>query len=361
MKCAKCGSELRFGNEQVGIDQNGIPIFHRFAYCDSCMLKNDMDEQIANNKKKSERNRRKKTLSAILSIVGVVALVVIILGKYGGEDNNTYQEKETISDGEADTERQEDMTEKNEDKKTNPEYTIFDPQEVYNANNCIISVIEGNEKGIAFEIQNNSEKDYGFDVHALSINGIMTNCNIYTMDTDVPSGKKSKAILDISDYTKDFAEVEYVEILFWVYDNAKSYKDFETEIIRINGNSCADGIYHLNFEQKHETNGLEICLEKLEREKLILYVTNKNEYYVDIDISNISFNDWAYNTDYEFSLMDIEIFPGSQAKIEMDINSDFIENNSIDVISDCEFSIKFRKYGDYFQETETEKIIFKNE
>lgn len=43
IKCNSCGRDCRIGTEQVGIDDRGIPVYHRFAYCDSCMMKYDLD------------------------------------------------------------------------------------------------------------------------------------------------------------------------------------------------------------------------------------------------------------------------------------------------------------------------------
>lgn len=43
MNCPKCYKEMRVNTEQIGVDGNNIPIFHRFAYCDSCMIKQDLD------------------------------------------------------------------------------------------------------------------------------------------------------------------------------------------------------------------------------------------------------------------------------------------------------------------------------
>lgn len=45
MKCIKCQRELKIAPEQVGIDGNGMPIFHRFGYCDNCFMKWDLDQQ----------------------------------------------------------------------------------------------------------------------------------------------------------------------------------------------------------------------------------------------------------------------------------------------------------------------------
>ena len=43
MKCPICGGEYRYGTEEVGVDKDGIPVFHRYAYCDNCRKKKDLD------------------------------------------------------------------------------------------------------------------------------------------------------------------------------------------------------------------------------------------------------------------------------------------------------------------------------
>lgn len=43
IKCNSCGRDCRIGIEQVGMDDRGIPVYHRFSYCDSCMIKFDLD------------------------------------------------------------------------------------------------------------------------------------------------------------------------------------------------------------------------------------------------------------------------------------------------------------------------------
>ena len=43
MNCPKCNNELRISSEQVGVDEVGLPVYHRFAYCDTCMTKQDID------------------------------------------------------------------------------------------------------------------------------------------------------------------------------------------------------------------------------------------------------------------------------------------------------------------------------
>lgn len=43
MRCNNCGSQLRIGTEQVGVDSKGLPVIHRFGYCDNCRTKWDLD------------------------------------------------------------------------------------------------------------------------------------------------------------------------------------------------------------------------------------------------------------------------------------------------------------------------------
>lgn len=49
MNCPKCNGELRIVPEQIGVDGNNLPIYHRIAYCDSCMIKKDLDEKPKDN------------------------------------------------------------------------------------------------------------------------------------------------------------------------------------------------------------------------------------------------------------------------------------------------------------------------
>lgn len=50
MNCPICNGEMRIATEQVDVDSNNLPVFHRFAYCDVCKRKKDIDlSQNTNN------------------------------------------------------------------------------------------------------------------------------------------------------------------------------------------------------------------------------------------------------------------------------------------------------------------------
>lgn len=62
MRCERCNSEMRIWTERVGTEKNGIPIFHRCAYCDNCKMKKDLDAKQTN----------KKNGDSVLSIISCV-------------------------------------------------------------------------------------------------------------------------------------------------------------------------------------------------------------------------------------------------------------------------------------------------
>lgn len=68
MKCNKCGEEMRIGAEQVGVNCNQDPVVHRFAYCDKCKLKTDLE--VAN----------KKSMQGKISVLSIIALCIAIVG-----------------------------------------------------------------------------------------------------------------------------------------------------------------------------------------------------------------------------------------------------------------------------------------
>lgn len=106
MNCSKCGSELRVDTEQVGVDDKMLPVFHRFGYCDKCMLKYDLDEQF--KKEQQEKNKtvqkqkQNKTPDSALSIIAflislfgcgilsVIGCLVAILDLVKGDKNKQH-------------------------------------------------------------------------------------------------------------------------------------------------------------------------------------------------------------------------------------------------------------------------------
>ncbi len=76
-KCSKCNKSLRIGNEQVGIDDKNIPVYHRFGYCDDCKCKFDIDIINTQNKnlKTPKKNKRNNIWKWIILFLVVFYLI----------------------------------------------------------------------------------------------------------------------------------------------------------------------------------------------------------------------------------------------------------------------------------------------
>lgn len=75
MNCSKCGREMRIGTEQVGIDKRQLPVIHRFAYCDNCMLKTDLDY-----KPDKKKDSTLSIVAVVLSLFTVTYFFGFIIG-----------------------------------------------------------------------------------------------------------------------------------------------------------------------------------------------------------------------------------------------------------------------------------------
>jgi len=246
---------------------------------------------------------------------------------------------------------------KSESSNENNTKLNFSTEEIYNKNDCIISIVSNDEKSITFCIENNSSKDYGFYAHAISINGIMTNCNIYTMDTDVPSGKKANATITFeSDWIDKCGDVEYIDVIFWAYDHETNMKDFDTGIINMKSNKYTSDKIVEPAASPIDMNNVNVSIVEILNDKAIIQITNNSNDYISIDVDNASINEWAY--DNSFDTMDVYIFPKNTIQLELEIDSSFKEEHKIDSVDFIEFSLNIRPNGDYGNEIKTEKIEF---
>lgn len=94
MKCKKCNSEIRFASEKVGVDKQGIPIFHRIGYCDYCKTKTDID---AMQYKEIKPQNTLKPSNDFLIILATMFVIVMSLGCCGSFISCVFDDDEGIS------------------------------------------------------------------------------------------------------------------------------------------------------------------------------------------------------------------------------------------------------------------------
>lgn len=81
MRCPTCNGEYRYGTKQVGVDGDGVPIYHRFAYCDYCRKKRDLDiDYYPNERYRGNPTRPHNTGLSIWAFVLVILVPFAFIG-----------------------------------------------------------------------------------------------------------------------------------------------------------------------------------------------------------------------------------------------------------------------------------------
>lgn len=253
------------------------------------------------------------------------------------------------------------------EEKNDSETSLVEESVIWKDKKCAIKAVECSDDSFKLKIKNGSEKDYSFDVHAMSINGIMTGCNTYTGSVDIPAGKKGYMSVGISNSWVD-GEVQYIDMVIWAYDNAVHYKDFDTGIIRIQTNKYNNDISYKSDSYDAETGGLGIIKNQMDNKSVSYSIVNNNDYLVETNLENCSINDWAFEQSYSFDFenesliassdgFNVIVFPNCIANVSVGI-SDFMEENNMEDIENFEFSLEILPYEKHVEETHSDKIIF---
>jgi len=228
---------------------------------------------------------------------------------------------------------------------------------LYKGHDTVIKTTGIDNSDIAFYFENNSDLNLSFDIHSYAVNGIMAEEDRFVMSTDVVSGKKASNTLSISKSwlrENGISEIKYVDILFWAYDNAKSYKAFESKIVRISANVDKLQSSYEGGDELYNKNGIVVDLLRTGKTSATFAVTNNTDSYFDFDVDNVSVNDWTYDTG--ISIYDEQVLPACTGIYTIEIDSDFKETNQISDINTVEFCLNVRPTGDYHNDYETEII-----
>ena len=228
---------------------------------------------------------------------------------------------------------------------------------IYEGHDCILTLVSIDQETCKIQIENNSSKDYAFSIHSFAANGIMTDFNLYEGYTDVPSEKKGLYNLTFSDFLEDYKgsePISNISMLIWVYDNAVSYKDFETNLITINIDPTVESNTLLMGADVIEDSGLSFSAISFTDDAITIAVINNNSYYVNFDLESTSVNGWALDTG--ISVYDVDLFPGCQSIFEVSFE-DLKEQAGLSEITDFEFALDVSKADSYDKEL-TGKITF---
>lgn len=241
----------------------------------------------------------------------------------------------------------------------------IEPKVVWEGYNTSIEVAgieeSTNSYDISFIINNNSNLNLSFDVHAYAVNGVMGDESQYSFYTGVPSGKKAISKVTVSKYwmwDTGSETIEYIDFLFWAYDNAKSYKEFETDIVRVETSAyTGDYIYSFKKEPSYSDDRLAILGNLTEDLQIPFEVINNSNEYISIEADDASVNGWAFDTFIQ--VYDDYVFPDCILLCNITIDSEFADTCDIQELTDFEFSLVVQPLDNYENEYTIGPIIIK--
>lgn len=275
-----------------------------------------------------------------------------LLEKYEQLENSTTKSESNVSDI---------STELSDDFEIKSDSSISESI-IYNDNDVIIKVTglesNANYEKIRMQIENNSSLNLSFSSHSFAVNGLMSDESIYHMYVSVASGKKASTTLDISkEWMKNnqIDSIGSIDLLIWAYDDAVSYKAFDTGVLSIYSDNFDNTIIRTYVgDEIYNSNGIIVKYMSRSHNRFYFSLANNNDYLLDFDIANVSINDWTYDTGID--IFDLEVLPNCEIMFILDIDSDFTKTNSIENIDSIDFNFNIRQNGDYFDEFSTDTI-----
>ena len=291
----------------------------------------------------------------ILALLIAVVLLVLIVDYIKNGQNDVQQDMNQASTEINDV--VEDATPTTEESVVElPYQTIYDDRDVK------IDITGYENNNVCFYIENNSDKNYDFDMHSFAINGIMTNNNIYEMSCSVSSKSKANCKLDIASNYPAYCDgdIQNFDFHIWVYDVDTLMKDFDCGVIHVSVKGDKKNNTFVSGKTVLEQDGLKFDLIELNSKSIVMAVTNTNDYLVEVDTKNVTINDWSLDTSYDFDSQDLQVLPNCQNVYTLKIDDEFLSENNIDTISKITLNYAVRPNADYFKEYDTNKIEITN-
>lgn len=363
MICTQCGSELRIGTEQVGMDNNHIPIFHRFGYCDNCRIKWDLDlENNINTKNKSKKKSEvwEDIVTAICLIVSPLTLIgIVLMWVFGIPKSKGLRIAATVLfsvylivyvfsvGGGSDESANLGNTGVVEESKA-VEYDLsVEEKEIYHGNGVRIKTAgiqkENSEIEFDFVVTNESEKDYAVSAHSYVVNGLMAGSNEFGFNTvDVPAGKKGKISIFISNEWMNengIDKISDIEVIFWGYYD--DFKEWDSGNVKVKTNLYSkDERYSVDEKKYYSDDNIAVWYLGSKDDKYYFAIKNRSDYNASYTVENCSVNEWSYEvTDYSYDLYSEPIHKKSYSVFSIEVDKDFMSDNNITTIENIEFDI----------------------
>ena len=355
--CGKCGNKIKSNSKYCEKCGNKVVLDNKTIKKSRSKTKenSDDDEKVVDSRfvnSNSDNIKKGKKLSSIKVILILllvlflscfVSILLLIVMVKNNQINFSY-----INENNAESDKKDDVI-PDQDVETS-----FAEQTIYEDNGIIIKLVDSEKvlsgTKLKFYIENNSSLNLNFNAHSYGVNGIMTRNNIFDMECEVASGKKANTSLIIKDsilkkYKIDY--IKYVDILFWAYDNDKSFKEFETNVIRIKSNKNDDSnSWITSGTEIYNKDGIKIDYLSMENDTIKYVLTNNTGNNLNITFNGISINDYT-KTEIITDLYNQQVLKDNQIMFEIKVDNKFKENNSIDKINKVDFYLEYTINDDY--------------
>lgn len=218
-------------------------------------------------------------------------------------------------------------------------------KEIYNDQGITITVEAlqvKNGKGnteLSFLVHNSSEQDYRIFVNSYSINGLMSNEDIYDSLSyvDVPTGKNARLSMSLENswfLDNGIPEIQKIDIVFEFYTD---YTLFYSDVISIYTDTYEESDSFVSTGEEIYSDDI-VTLRHIDDFTFALF--NKSGYNAGYIIENASVNDWSYElTDYTYTLYNKPIQANTYSIFTIPIEREFLIENNLNEIENIEFDI----------------------
>lgn len=220
---------------------------------------------------------------------------------------------------------------------------------------------------IGLYIENNSNLNLGIAPYAYAINGIMAGGDQYGINSsDVAPGKKANSTLELidtwenKDFFKDYQmnEVDSFDVLLWAYDNAKSFKAFDSGQIHadVTGTTVVSSPVFDGAQNLYNQNGISVDFISSEGNSFTFCITNTTGQYFAYDVTSETYNDFTMSDSYE--IFNQYLLDGCKTLVTLTPTDDFLTANGISDVSNVDFALTIRPLAEYDNEYTTDLISY---
>ena len=164
------------------------------------------------------------------------------------------------------------------------------------------------------------------------------------------------------DFFKDYQmnEVDSFDILLWAYDNAKSFKAFDSGQIHadVAGTTVVSSPVFDSAQNLYNQNGISVDFISSAGNSFTFCITNTTGQYFAYDVTSETYNDFTMSDSYE--VYNEYLLDGCKTLITLTPTDEFLAANGISDVSNVDFALTIRPLAEFANEYTTDLISYQN-